>query len=246
MNNITATIDILFQVFSMVFAFWWLVLLSPITAKSRRRKQPPILRNMLVMWVMLAVVRVFLLLSSTPVQGYFVPEPMNTLVFILCGVGLFALFVLLRRREFQAFVHKVGQVNSVTDLVNLSPTEFEDMVVELYRIAGHQAKRTGEVGDGGVDVVVQAKNGEKWIVQCKRWKGSVGAPVVRDFYGAMQHEKADKGTIIAAGRFTQPAVEWANGKPITLYDGEKFLRAWKQAQRQKLKDANPVLSVSSH
>jgi restriction system protein len=102
------------------------------------------------------------------------------------------------------------------------------MVAELYRSLGHQAKRTGSTGDHGVDVVVQARNGEKWIVQCKRWRGSVGEPVIRDFYGVLHHEKADHGAVITTGTFTPQAREWARGKLLHLYDGGEFLTIWER------------------
>ncbi|MCS7001173.1 MAG: restriction endonuclease, partial [Candidatus Kapabacteria bacterium] len=116
------------------------------------------------------------------------------------------------------------------DLLDLSPTEFENMVVELYSAMGHKAYRTGATGDHGIDIVVRASNGEKWVVQCKRWRGYVGEPVVRDFYGAMHHEKADKGAIITTGVFTPQARAWAKGKPITLLDGKEFFEYLKKAR----------------
>jgi restriction system protein len=62
----------------------------------------------------------------------------------------------------------------------------------------------------------------------------VGEPVVRDFYGVVLHEKADKGIIIiTSGKFSRPAQEWAKGKPIALYDGEKFVQLWRRAQAKK-------------
>jgi len=79
-------------------------------------------------------------------------------------------------------------------------------------------------------VVVQANDGEKWIIQCKRWRGQVGEPIVREFYGTMQHEKADKGAIVTTGKFSKAARLWAQGKPVYLYDGEEFLVGWKKAQ----------------
>lgn len=75
-----------------------------------------------------------------------------------------------------------------------------------------------------MDVRVRAKNGEKWIVQCKRYRGSVGEPYVRDLYGTMLHEKAQRASIITSGKFSRQALAWAEGKPIDLYDGEKLLK----------------------
>jgi hypothetical protein len=118
------------------------------------------------------------------------------------------------------------------DLLKLTPRQFEEMVLQMYRWRGHRAQRTGRVGDHGVDIVVHARNGEKWVIQCKRWRGSVGEPTVRDFYGTMQHEKADKGAIITTGTFTSQAHTWARGKPIHLFDGSTFTRLWREAQAQ--------------
>jgi restriction system protein len=161
-----------------------------------------------------------------------VPIPADLLeaLFFPTGLGLVALWLLTRRRQQQVLVRKAADARTLEDLLALSPSEFEAMVAHLYNQSGHQARRTGQTGDQGIDLVVQAKNGEKWVVQCKRWRGSVGAPVIRDFYGAMQHEKADKGTVITTGKFTRQAREWAAGKPITLYDGEKLIEVWRQAQ----------------
>ena len=110
------------------------------------------------------------------------------------------------------------------------------MVAELYRAMGHQARRTGMIGDHGVDVVVKAKNGEKWVVQCKRWRTPAGESIVRDFYGMMQHEKAAQGAIIATSGFSQAAIEWAKGKPLYLYNSNDFLRLWNKVKKQHLQE----------
>lgn len=120
--------------------------------------------------------------------------------------------------------------SSPKDLFDLPPNNFENMVVELFTARGHKANKTGAIGDHGVDVVVQAKNGEKWVAQCKRWRGNVGEPVIRDFYGVMHHEKADRGMIITTGTFTPQAREWAKGKPLDLIEGHQFLEYWKKAR----------------
>lgn len=60
------------------------------------------------------------------------------------------------------------------------------------------------------------------LFQCKRYDGSVGANIIRDFRGAMQG-RADRGLIITTGTFTQSAQAEAtrDGAPlIDLIDGE--------------------------
>jgi hypothetical protein len=128
-----------------------------------------------------------------------IPEPVSTILFFILGFVLVGIWVGMTywgrsRTRSKAF----GL--STEGLLNLPPAE-------LYRTMGHQAKRTGMSGDHRVDVVVKAKNGEKWIVQCKRWRTPAGESIVRDFYGTMQHEKAAQGAIIATSGFSQAAME---------------------------------------
>jgi len=220
---------ILSYTFAMVFPLWPLLMLAPL---QRRRN---ILVRMLVVWGVLAIMRIFLFFAPTSLPSYLIPEPFNTILFLGAGAALISLRLVISFRQHKDFEKKVGGISTVDDLLNLSPTEYENMVMELYQAYGHQARRTGATGDHGVDVVIQTKNGEKWVVQCKRWRGNVGEPIVRDFYGTMQHEKADKGAVITTGRFTQQAKEWVKGKPIYLYDGAQFIKAWKRAKAQKEK-----------
>jgi len=109
-------------------------------------------------------------------------------------------------------------------LIEFPRAEFEQLVVDLYCALGHTAKRRGGPGDRDFDIVVVAKSGQHWIVQCKQWRGAVGESVVREFYAAMAREHAVQGAIITTARFTPKAVQWAQGKPIHLYDGPTFLQ----------------------
>jgi hypothetical protein len=231
-------LEILGYAFTFVFTLWPIMLLSPL--RGRRH----FLYNMLVVWSFLAVARVFLFFKPVPLFLTIIPEPLNTILFLATGVVLWSIKAgkgLWERRSLRMQGDSAG---IPSDLLGLSARQFEEMVVEFYRVTGHKAKRTGATGDHGVDIVVQASDGEKWVVQCKRWRGAVGESIVRDFYGVIQHEKADEGIIITTGRFTWPAWEWAKGKPIVLYDGNQFLKLWKQARAsEQAKRASPIPSA---
>jgi restriction system protein len=104
----------------------------------------------------------------------------------------------------------------------MTPTEFEAFIGELFRQMGYGVSITSASGDEGVDLFLE-KEGRKAIVQCKRQKGSVGQPVVRDLVGTMVHNRADQGFIVTTGTFSLPAQTWAEGKPIQLVDGAGLL-----------------------
>ncbi|MGC8475878.1 MAG: restriction endonuclease [Acetobacteraceae bacterium] len=109
---------------------------------------------------------------------------------------------------------------------SIDATAFERLCQRLLRESGFtRVEVTGKTGDGGIDGVgVLRVNLISFHVlfQCKRWKGSVGTDVVRNFRGAMQG-RADKGLIITTGSFTADARKEAtrDGAPaIDLIDGE--------------------------
>ncbi len=110
-------------------------------------------------------------------------------------------------------------------LIEMPRAEFEGLIVDLYRALGHQAKRAELPGERNFDIVVVSKTGQHWIVQCKQWRGAVGESVVREFYAAIGREHAAQGAIITTAKFTPKAREWAQGKPIHLYDGPALVQA---------------------
>jgi restriction system protein len=111
---------------------------------------------------------------------------------------------------------------------SIDPTAFERLCQRILREAGFtRVDITGRTGDGGIDGIgVLRMNLVSFHVlfQCKRWKGSVGSSVVRDFRGAMVG-RADKGLIITTGTFTADARREAarDGAPaIDLVDGDSL------------------------
>jgi len=114
----------------------------------------------------------------------------------------------------------------LTKMKSIDAAAFERLCQRLLRQSGFtKVEVTGKSGDGGIDGVgVLRVNliSFQVLFQCKRWKGSVGAEVVRNFRGAMQG-RADKGLIITTGTFTSDARKEAtrDGAPaIDLIDGE--------------------------
>jgi restriction system protein len=111
-------------------------------------------------------------------------------------------------------------------LLKMKPAAFERLCQRILKESGFiKVDVTGRSGDGGIDGIgVLRLNLLSFHVffQCKRWKGSVGAPVIRDFRGAMVG-RADKGLVMTTGTFSTDARKEAtrDGAPaIDLIDGE--------------------------
>ena len=120
-------------------------------------------------------------------------------------------------------------------LLKISPSSFERLIMRLLRESGFvQVEVTGQSGDGGIDGHGIMRLGGLLsfhvFFQGKRWKGSVGAGIVRDFRGAMVG-RADKGLFITTGSFTKDAIKEAtlDGAPsIDLVDGDQLVEKLKQ------------------
>jgi len=127
----------------------------------------------------------------------------------------------------------VDRQTSLESLRALSWKEFEWMVAEAYRRQGYAVEESlGGGPDGGIDLTLR-KGERKLLVQCKRWKkASIGAPVIREMYGILVDKKADGIIVVASGKFTREAIQFAKGKPIELVDGPTLLELISQIQRK--------------
>lgn len=122
-------------------------------------------------------------------------------------------------------------------IMDLPFAGFERLSQRLLREAGfQQVTVTGRSGDNGIDgegiLEVNPFVTFKVLFQCKRYKGSVGAPVVRDFRGAMSG-RADKGIILTTGTFTQDARREARrdgAPPVELVDGDKLVEMFEKLE----------------
>lgn len=112
------------------------------------------------------------------------------------------------------------------------PRFFEELVVELLVAMGYggshedAAKVVGRGGDEGIDgIIKEDRLGlESIYVQAKRWQGTVGRPVIQQFAGALQGQRARKGVLITTSSFSRDAAEYAAGlqNTIVLVDGTQL------------------------
>ena len=122
----------------------------------------------------------------------------------------------------------------LTALKKMPPEAFERLCQRVLRETGFiQVEVTGKSGDGGIDGRGVVKLGAILSFhvhfQCKRYKDTVSAPVIRDFRGAMVG-RADKGIILTTGTFTREAKAEAlrdGAPPLDLIDGDDFVQMLK-------------------
>lgn len=126
-----------------------------------------------------------------------------------------AAFVRLQRQlAFDAWKAK----NRVPEyLRQMDPLEFERLVCELYRSEGYEVSLTRQTGDGGIDVHAN-REGQAFLIQCKRVKKGVGEPVLRDLFGTVTATGSTGGILVTTGRVSEQAKRWCKGKPLEIVD----------------------------
>jgi restriction system protein len=141
--------------------------------------------------------------------------------------------ILRIEREDARFISAYGVADGLQEGDNLAAMDWEDfehLVRELFEqefaVGGGEVKVTRASRDGGVDAVAfdpDPIRGGKIVIQAKRYVGTVGVSAVRDLYGTILNEGANKGIIVTTSHYGPDAYEFAKGKPLVLIDGNNLL-----------------------
>ena len=132
-------------------------------------------------------------------------------------------------KEKRRIRNKMQRHCQLESLYNLTPTEFEVFVADLYKAKGYEAFAVGGGGDNGVDVEIRTPDGKtKWaIAQCKRYaKGNtVGSGAIRNLVGSCGVAGIQKGFFFTTSSYTRQAIETASKFDwLTLYDGIELVK----------------------
>ena len=124
--------------------------------------------------------------------------------------------------KYNLVSHNRKEGHMEKDINSLSGIEFENLCQQLLQKMEFDTETTKASGDGGIDIIARYNKPllkGKYIIQCKRYSGSVGEPIIRDLYGVVMSERANKGILMTTGYFTPSAIAFAEDKNLELVDG---------------------------
>lgn len=117
-----------------------------------------------------------------------------------------------------------------------TPKFFESLIVDLLIAMGYggatedAGRALGQTGDNGIDGVIDqdALGVDQVYLQAKRYAegNAVGSGAIRDFFGALNLKRAQKGIFVTTSNFSQSAIQTAEGlgSRIVLIDGFHLAR----------------------
>jgi hypothetical protein len=96
-----------------------------------------------------------------------------------------------------------------SELFDLSPRHFEELVAEIWRKFGYRVELTSQTRDGGRDIIAlkEAEVNLRFLIECKRYQRQhkVGVQMVRSLYGVKVDECATKAILATTSTFTKAA-----------------------------------------
>ena len=117
-----------------------------------------------------------------------------------------------------------------SNLATMDWEDFEHLVREIFEkefvSEGGEVKVTQASRDGGVDAIAfdpDPIRGGKYVIQAKRYTRTVGVDAVRDLFGTVTHEGANRGILVTTSDYGADSVSFAKDKPLTLINGSQLL-----------------------
>ena len=133
-------------------------------------------------------------------------------------------------RRFVESREVAQNLSAESNLATMDWESFEHLVREIFEqefvVEGGEVKVTQASRDGGVDAVAfdpDPIRGGKYVIQAKRFTRTVGVAAVRDLYGTVIHEGADRGILVTTSDYGADSVSFAKDKPLTLINGAQLL-----------------------
>ena len=126
-------------------------------------------------------------------------------------------------------------------LMSLEWKRYEEICKELLTIRenGKLKVELTKVGaDGGIDLkITDSKNKLVGVGQCKAYNSKITVEKIRELFGIMASENAEKGYFFTTSSFTNDCIQFAKEKKIKLIDGNQqieIIQSFTQQQQDQL------------
>lgn len=156
------------------------------------------------------------------------------------------------------FIEGKNILNTLDSSINIAAMDwqdFENLVRDIFEkefcSEGSEVKITQSSHDGGVDAIVfdpDPIKGGKIVIQAKRYTNVVNVSAVRDLYGTVMNEGANKGILVTTSNFGADSYNFAKDKPITLINGNQLLYLLEKHHvnaKIDIKEAKKILTLQN-
>ncbi len=107
--------------------------------------------------------------------------------------------------------------SKLQEIDGLDGVEFEAYLQGLFTAMGYLVEMTPSTGDFGGDLIL-AKDGQRTVVQAKRWQGTVGSDAVQEALSGKAYYVCDHAWVVTNSIFSRKAKELAFSTGVRLVD----------------------------
>jgi restriction system protein len=139
------------------------------------------------------------------------------------------------------------------NLATMEWEEFEQLIREVFArefsVNGGEVKVTQASRDRGVDAIAfdpDPIRGGKIVIQAKRYTNTVDVSAVRDLYGTVLNEGANKGILVTTADYGPDAYQFAADKPLTLLNGANLLHLLEKYGHPVRIDLHEAKKITAH
>ena len=136
-------------------------------------------------------------------------------------IPLIAMYGMKQYRRYKYLHSKLYEIDKMDGVA------FEEFLKAHFEKLGYHVKLTPKSNDYGIDLICKKiipKKGEKnsFVVQAKRYKGTVGIAAVQQVIGGMKYYDCEYGMVITNNFFTANAKELARKSNVELWDRKQL------------------------
>lgn len=162
--------------------------------------------------------------------------PIIIILFVFYGIGLIFCIGLTinyylnykreneeetRRKELEEIRIQHLKNSRISEIDAMGGFEFEEFISLILSDLGYEVKPTRKSGDFGADLILE-KNGERIIVQTKRYSQKVSVSAIQEITAAQNFYGIYRACVITNNYFTAPAIKLANANNIKLIDRDEL------------------------
>ncbi|WP_242176458.1 restriction endonuclease [Priestia koreensis] len=142
-------------------------------------------------------------------------------------LSIFTIFLLIALFVFTGIYRAAKQRerlrrSGINEIDQMKGHRFEHYLKELFDGQGYKSEVTKASGDFGADLVL-VKDGQKIIVQAKRYSKKVGVKAIQEIKTAQSYYKADFVWVVTNNYFTNPAIELAKANDVKLINRDLLI-----------------------
>ncbi|MGM0711827.1 restriction endonuclease [Brevibacillus parabrevis] len=112
--------------------------------------------------------------------------------------------------------------SGIADIDKMDGRQFEHYLGLLFKSQGYRTTVTRAAGDYGADLILE-KNGQKVVVQAKRYSKNVGIEAVQQIVGSLAHYGANTAWVVTNRDFTDAAYKLAASNAVKLINRQALI-----------------------